>query len=75
MGLRVCHLPTGIVHGHDMIIEISTRLVRTQVSQVIFERVKIQAFDEPCRLRPKRKWQAANRHQICGTYNSRRAQQ
>jgi (p)ppGpp synthase/HD superfamily hydrolase len=66
MSPRKRHLPAGIVHGHDAVIERDARFLRFQPCHPAFERVKIKAFDEACGLRPKRKRQAANRHQMGG---------
>jgi hypothetical protein len=75
MRLRVCDPPTGIVYCHYMVIENDARLTWSQVSNAALQRVKIQAFNEPCKLRPKRKWQSTDRHQICELHNGWRAYQ
>jgi hypothetical protein len=43
--------------------------------QVTFKRVEKHAFDVPRILRAIREWQSADRHQICDTYDGRRAYQ
>lgn len=75
--MRLCirDAPTGIVYFHYMVIEKDARLTRFQVSHVALQRVKIQTFNEPCILRPKRKWQSADRHQIFDPHNGWCAQQ
>ena len=55
--MRLCirDAPTGIVCSQYVVIEKDARLTRFQVSHMALQRVKIQAFNEPCILRPKRK--------------------
>jgi len=75
MRLRKRYLPAGVVHSHQTVIEICTRLVRSQISHMAFKRMKIKALDEPRILRSKRKWQAPHRHQTGGPHNGGSAQQ
>jgi hypothetical protein len=75
MCLRMRDAPTCIGYLQYFAIEERACLVDSQVSHMALERVKIQTFDEPCRLRPERKWQAAHRHEICNPYNSWRTYQ
>jgi hypothetical protein len=58
-----------------MVIENDARLAWFQVSNAALQRVKIPAIYQPCMLRPKRKWQTADPHQICDTHDGWRTYQ
>jgi hypothetical protein len=71
MCLHKRDLLTCVGYVHSAAIENGARSARG--SNVALKRMKIQAFNEPSTLRPKRKWQTADRHQTCDPDDSLRA--
>jgi hypothetical protein len=70
--LRTCDHPLGVGFRNYFSVENRTH---STCSQVTGETLVHQSFDEPCILRPKRWWQAAHRHQTCGSHDGGRTYQ